>query len=130
VQNVVVVIDVCHRSGRGLWDAYQDFGVRCATSSVQCALLKAGDEDASAHYALVDVLRTLVLIAEVPLRLRLAILTSSEPVARVGKAMGNELRVLGCEARVFRDESEAGLWLTSPTAAGAAPRAGCGIAGV
>ena len=114
MQPEVVVIDVRHRSGQGLSDAYQDFGVRCANTTVRRALLKAGDEDASAHYALVDVLRMLVLVAEVPLRLRLAILASTEPVARVGKAMSDELRVLGCEARVFRDESEAGLWLASP----------------
>jgi hypothetical protein len=117
MQTGVVVIDVRDRSGRILSDAYQDFAVRCANAPVQCALLKTGDEDATAHYALVDVLRMLVLVAEVPLRLRLAILASSEPVARVATAMGNELRVLGCEVRVFRDESEAGSWLASPRGA-------------
>ena len=68
----MVVIDFRRRDASRLFEIYQDFGLLCAREAVRCALLQTGDEDADAHYALRDTLRTLALIAEIPLDLRLA----------------------------------------------------------
>lgn len=124
----VVVIDVRRCGALGLFEAYQDFAVQCANRSVRRALLKTGDHDANSHYTLVDVLRMVALIAAIPLGLKLAIVAGAEPVARVVEHMREELRGLGCDARVFRTEAEANLWLTSSRAAPEGPPADAGIA--
>jgi hypothetical protein len=111
VHSGVVVIDFRRCGTAQLYAIYQDFGLLCSRGGVRCALLKTGDEDADAHYALRDMLRTVALIAEIPLELRLAMVASSGAVASVGLRMRKELRVLGCDAQVFRTEREAKQWL-------------------
>ena len=115
--NGVVVLDLRRCGVAELLELYQDFGLLCARETVRCALLKTADENAEAHYALLDILRTIALIAQIPLRLRLAIIASSGPIAEVGQAMRAELRVLGCEAQVFCTEGEAERWLRAARSA-------------
>lgn len=110
-QGGVVVIDFRRCGSRQLSEIYQDFGLRCARREVRCALLKTGDEEPDAHYALRDILRTVALVAEIPLQLRLALVTSSDSVAQVCRTMQQELRALGCDARPFRIERQADQWL-------------------
>ena len=78
---------------------------------MRAALLKAGDEDADAHYALRDTLVTVARIAGIPLRFRLALVATSALVEEVYRTLQGELRSLGCDARVFRMERQAVRWL-------------------
>lgn len=110
-QGGFVIIDVSGCNSHQLSDTYQDFGLLCARRKVRWALLRTGDEDARVHYALRDVLRTVVLIAGVPLHIRLAVVASTDSIAQVCGAMREELRALGCDARVFRIERQAEHWL-------------------
>ena len=130
-----VVVDFRRCTPHDLSEIYQVFGLLCARKSVHCALLKTGDEQADAHYSLRDILRTLALVVEVPLHLHLALVSSSSSIALVCDGMEEELRALGCNARVFPIELEAYEWLgaargraTSRKAGAAAPRAGAGTA--
>jgi hypothetical protein len=106
-----VVLTFAKRDSRALSEMYQDFGLLCAEGKVRRALFRAGEEDGDAHYALRDVLRTVALVVGVPLRLNLALVASSESVAQAFRAMQEELRGLGCDARVFRIERQADQWL-------------------
>jgi hypothetical protein len=109
--NGVVVMDFRRCCVPELLEIYQDFGLLCARETVRWALLKTADEDAQAHYALLDILKTITLIAQVPLLLRLAMVATSGAIEQVGRDMREELRELGCEAQVFRTEREATSWL-------------------
>lgn len=125
----------CCRPGE--WsEVYQEFGLLCARQGVHWALLRTGDEEPDVHYSLRDVLRMVVLVAEVRLHLRLGVISTSQTVARVCQGMAEELRVLGCIARVFPAELKAYEWLgignrrvpISRPAGAAASGAGAGIA--
>ena len=96
---------------RELSEIYQAFALLCARQTVRGALLKAGDEDADAHYALRDTLVTVARIAGIPLRFRLALVASFGPTAQVYRSLQAELRALGCEAQVFGMEHQADHWL-------------------
>jgi hypothetical protein len=125
----------CCRPGQRS-EIYQDFGLLCARQGVHWVLLRAGDEEADFHYSVRDVLRTVVLVAEVRLQLRVGVISSSRAIALVWQDMAEELRVLGCIARVFPAEPKAYEWLgigdrclpTSRPAGPAAFGAGAGIA--
>lgn len=110
-QSGFVVIDVCRCSSHELSASYQEFGLLCAQRKVRGALLRIGGEDADMHYALRDVLRTVVLVAGIPLHFRLAVVAATDPMARVYGNMRQELRALGCDARIFRTERQAEHWL-------------------
>jgi hypothetical protein len=111
VRGDLVVIDVSGDSSHKLSASYQEFGMLCARRKVQRALLRTGDGDPSVHYALRDVLRTVVLVAGVPVRFRLAVVARTDPIAQVCADMQEELCALGCDARVFRTEGRAEDWL-------------------
>jgi hypothetical protein len=106
-----VIIDVADCNSRQLSDSYQDFGLLCARRKVRLALLRTGCEDAYAHYALRDVLRTVVRIAGIRVRFRLAVVAGSDAIAQVCENMLEELRALGCEVRLFGSECQAEQWL-------------------
>ncbi len=110
-QGGFVIIDVSGCNSHQLSDSYQDFGLLCARGKVRSALLRTGGEDPDAHYALCDVLRTVVRIAGIPLHFRLAVVASADSIAQVCGTMREELRSLGCDARVFRIERQAEQWL-------------------
>ena len=117
------MIDFRGCDSRGVSEIYQAFAVLCARAEVRRALLKAGNEDPDAHFALRDTLVTLARIAGIPLRFRLALVAGSSRVEGVYRTVQGELRSLGCEARVFRTERGAGRWLFGDTGAPAqAPR--------
>lgn len=105
------MIDFRGCSSRGVSEIYQAFALLCAREEVRRALLKAGNEDPDAHFALRDTLVTLSRIAGIPLRFRLALVAGSSRIERVYRAVQSELGALGCEARVFRTERQAGRWL-------------------
>jgi hypothetical protein len=94
-----------------VFEVYQDFGLLCARKEVRRALLKTGDEDADTHYTLRDILATVARIAGIPLPFRLALVTTSDSITQVCRTVQQELRVLGCDARVFRVERKAERWL-------------------
>lgn len=108
----------------------------CARQGVHWVLLRAGDEEADFHYSLRDVVRTVVLVAEVRLQLRVGVVSSSRAIALVWQDMAEELRALGCIAQVFAAERKAYEWLgigdrslpISRPALPAASGAGSGIA--
>lgn len=110
-QGGFVIIDVSGCDSHQLSASYQNFGLLCARRRVRLALLRTGREDAYADYALRDVLRTVVRIAGIPLRFRLAIVATTDSIAQVCESMSEDLRALGCESRVFRVEREAEQWL-------------------
>lgn len=110
-QGGFVLVDVSGCSSHQLSDSYQDFGLLCARRKVRWALVRTGDEDADAHYALRDVLKTVARIAGISLRLRLAVVARTDSAAQVCEDMREELRALGCDARVFRVERQAQDWL-------------------
>ncbi len=110
-QGGFVIIDVSGCDSHQLSATYQNFGLLCARRKVHLALLRTGREDAYAHYALRDVLRTVVRIAGIPLRFKLAVVASSDSIMQVCGNMQQELRALGCDARVFRAECQAEQWL-------------------
>src|SRR5687767_14995149 len=106
-----VVVDCRDRSLHELGEIYQAFAMLCARGDVRFVLLKTGREDAEAHHTLRDILVTLGRVVETPLHFRLALLASCDAVEQVYRAMLLEVRSLGCDAQVFRAESEAGRWL-------------------
>ena len=110
-QGALVVVDFRGCDSHGVSAVYQAFALLCAREGVRDALLKAGNEDADAHYALRDTLVTLARVVEIPLRFRLALVASSGPIENAYRSMQRELRSLGCDARVFRTASEARQWL-------------------
>jgi len=125
-QGGLVVVDFRGCNSHEVSTVYQAFALLCARGKVREALLKAGDEDSDAHYALRDTLVTVARIAGIPLRFRLALVASSASIENAYRAMQRELRLLGCDARVFRAASEARQWLCGagliPAPEGAAPR--------
>jgi hypothetical protein len=125
-QGALVVVDFRGCDSHGVSAVYQAFALLCARGKVSDALLKAGDEDADAHYALRDTLVTVARVAGIPLRFRLALVASSGPIENVYRNMQRELRSLGCDARIFRESTEARQWLCGagliPAPEGAAPR--------
>jgi hypothetical protein len=124
-QSGFVVIDFCRCSSCQVSDIYQDFGLLCARGQVRRALLKIGDEDAYAHFALRDVLSTVAHVVGIPLDFRLALLAGSDPMASVCGVLREELRSLGCDTRVFRIERQAMKWLRArqPAARRSLPQA-------
>ena len=131
-QGDLVVVDFRGCGSHEVSVVYQAFALLCAKEKVRGALLKAGDQDADAHYALRDTLVTVARIAGIPLRFRLALVASSAPVENAYRAMQRDLRLLGCDTRVFRAASEARQWLGGagliPAPEGATPRvAGFGL---
>ena len=106
-----MVVDFHGCNSHEVSTVYQAFALLCARGTVRDALLKADSEDADAHYALRDTLVTVARIAGIPLRFRLALVASSAPIEIAYGAMQRELRVLGCDTRVFRTASEARQWL-------------------
>jgi hypothetical protein len=114
-QSGVVVVDLRGCGSRELSEIYQAFALLCARQAVRGALLKTGDEDADAHYALRDTLVTVARIAGIPLRFRLALVASFGPTAQVYGSLQSELRSLGCDAQVFRMEHQAVQWLCGVT---------------
>lgn len=110
-QGGLVVVDFRGCDSHGVSAVYQAFALLCAREKVRGALLKAGDQDADAHCALRDTLVTVARVAGIPLRFKLALVTSSAPIERAYRAMQRELCSLGCDARVFRAASEARQWL-------------------
>lgn len=107
----MVVGDLRGCSSRELSEIYQAFALLCARQAVRAALLKTGDEDADAHYALRDTLVTVARIAGIPLRFKLALVASFGPTEQLYRTLQAELRSLGCEAQVFRRERQAVQWL-------------------
>ena len=107
----LVAIDFRGCGARELSELYHAFGLLCAREEVRCALLTTGIEDADCHYALRDVLATVASIAGIPLRFRLALVATWEPVARVYRSVQRNLDSLGCDARVFSVACEAEDWL-------------------
>jgi len=105
------VVNLRGCGSRELSEIYHAFALLCARQRVRGALLKAGDEDADAHYALRDTLVTVSRIAGIPLRFRLALVASFVPTAQVYRSLQAELRALGCEAQVFGMEHQAVHWL-------------------
>lgn len=118
-----VVIDFRRCESHRFSEVYQDFGVLCTRMDVRRALLKTGDEEADIHYALLDILRAVVLVVETPLHLKLALVSRSDAVTLVYRAMQKELRVLGCDAGLFRFQPQAEGWLRA-SASGSRRRAG------
>lgn len=114
-QSGVVVVDLRGCGSRELSEIYQAFALLCARQAVRGALLKTGDEDADAHYALRDTLVTVARIAGIPLRFRLALVASFSPTEEVFRTLQAELRSLGCDAQVFRLEPQAVRWLCGST---------------
>ena len=100
------MIDFRGCDSRGVSEIYQAFAVLCAREEVHRALLKSGNEDPDAHFALRDTLVTLARIAGIPLRFRLALVASSSRIEDVYRTVQGELRSLG-----FRTERRAGRWL-------------------
>ena len=112
-----VVVDFRGCNSRGVSEIYQAFALLCAREEVRRALFKADHEDPDAHFALRDTLVAVARIAGIPLRFRLALVASCEPMERVYRTVQGELCALGCEARVFRTEGQAGRWLFGDTEA-------------
>jgi hypothetical protein len=110
-----VVVDLRGCGSRELSEIYQAFALLCARQAVRGALLKTGDEDADAHYALRDTLVTVARIAGIPLRFRLALVAGFRPAEEVFRTLQTELRALGCDAQVFRMEPPAVQWLCGAT---------------
>ena len=110
-QSGYVAIDFRGCSSQELSEVYQAFALLCAREKVRWALLKTGDEDADAHYALRDILMTVARIAGIPVRFRLALVAGSDAIVQVGQTMQKELGPLGCDARIFRAEGRASDWL-------------------
>ena len=106
-----VAIDFRGCSSQELSEVYQAFALLCVREKVRWALLKTGDEDAEAHFALRDILVTVARIAGVPVRFRLALVAGSDAIVQVGQTMQKELSPLGCDARIFRAEGRANDWL-------------------
>lgn len=75
------------------------------------ALLKAGDDYAPGHYQLRDALRAMAPQAALAPDFKLALIASTPAVEVVYREAQRQLRAAGCNAWVFRCESDAVEWL-------------------
>jgi len=108
----VAVMDFHRCHACEILDAYQDLALLLSAANGRGAvLLRTGNEDADLHYALRDIVHTAVRILGKPLQARVALVGSSYAIRHVCRAMQPALRALGCELRLFRQESEATCWL-------------------
>lgn len=105
------MVDFRGCGSRELSEIYQVFALLCAGEKVRSALLMTGREEADIHYTLRDILVTLGRIAGIPVRFRLALVASSGEIEQVYRAIEEDLRSLGCDARVFRMRRQADRWL-------------------
>ncbi|HET7366513.1 MAG TPA: hypothetical protein VFJ70_23315 [Burkholderiales bacterium] len=96
-----------------LRETYRAFVGLCLDTRANRALLKAGDDYAPGHYALCAMARQAALAPD----FKLALVPSTVPVEAVYREAQQHLRAQGCNAWVFRSESEALEWLE-----GRAPR--------
>jgi len=90
---------------------YGAFAGFCADNEVTGALLKAGDDHPSGHYALRDALSTMAKHARIPADFKLALIPSTRPIEAVYREAQQHLRAAGCNAWVFVTENEAVDWL-------------------
>ena len=111
----ILAIDFDRCDTREILDAYQDLALLfyARPEDHGTVLLKTGNEDADIHYALHDIVRTMVRVVGNPRRLRVAVVGRSSQIGHVCATMRRVLRPLGCELRLFAREGEAVQWLLS-----------------
>lgn len=104
-------MDFQHCDDREALAAYQDLGrLLCDAEPPEALLLKTGTGDSDVHYALRDVLCTVSRILDGRLQLRIAVV-GTPGIIELCLAMGPELRSIGCELRLFDQESKAVRWV-------------------
>ena len=90
---------------------YQAFAALCLDQDVSRALLKAGDDYPSGHYALRDALSVMARRAAIRPDFKLALIPSTRPIEAVYREAQQHLRAAGFNAWVFGTETEAVDWL-------------------
>lgn len=95
-----------------LRETYAAFAGSWTQRHANGALLKAGDDYAPGHYRLRDALRAMAPHASaLAPDFKLALIPSTRAVEAVYREAQQHLRAAGCNAWVFRGESEAVEWL-------------------
>ena len=108
----MLVIDFDGCDAGEILEAYRDLALLfCAPAGNDAVLLKTGREDAEVHFALHDVVHTLARVVGAKLQVRVALVGSSMSMAEVCSQMQAQLRALGCEVRLFDQQSGAERWL-------------------
>ncbi len=108
----VLAIDFQHCDARQVQLAYENLALRlCSTRGNGRVLVRAGEEHAELHYALLGVLRAVAQILGAPLQLEVAIIGASPALAAVCAEMLARLAALGCEVKLFHAASTGARWL-------------------
>lgn len=94
-----------------LRETYDAFAGSWRARRANGALLKAGDDYAPGHHRLREALRAMATQAALAPDFKLALIPSTPAVEAVYREAQQRLRAAGCNAWVFRCESEAVEWL-------------------
>lgn len=93
--------------------AYRYFAILCIQKDTRRALVVAGDDDATAHYALRDAFTTVILAKGIPSNFRLALVGHTTAVQAVYRLIERDFRVLGFNTQIFSDTDKATVWIQS-----------------
>jgi hypothetical protein len=97
---------------------YRAFAELCLDRGVSRALLKAGDDYPSGHYALRDALGMMARRAAIRPDFKLALIPSTQPIEALYREAQQHLRAAGFNAWVFGTETEALEWLEDRSVGG------------
>lgn len=111
-------VDCRCADARAMSEACRELAVECLEKQVNRVLVDAIDCDPEGHHALRDAF-TMMILAGIPDRFRLALLTDVPRVRALFADLQRDLRLLNIEARLFGREAEAVEWLL-PASAGRA----------
>lgn len=97
-------------------EACRAFAIECLTRQINRVLVDATGCEPEGHYALRDALTTM-LLAGIPSRFGLALVTEAPRVRALFRDLQRDLRALHVSAMVFEREDEALDWLLQAPAA-------------
>ncbi|HEY5897009.1 MAG TPA: hypothetical protein VIV54_05560 [Burkholderiales bacterium] len=113
-----LAVDCRSADARAMSQACRALAVECLEKQINRVLIDAIECDPEGHYALRDAF-TMMILAGIPDRFRLALLTDVPHVRVLFADLQRDLRLLNIEARLFGRENEAVEWLL-PASAGRA----------
>lgn len=110
-----VAIDVRGHEGREVGEVYREFAALCIEQDIRRAVVRAGDEDPSAHYGLRDAFTTMILTVGVPRDFTLALVPETPQVEKVYELILRDFQALGMNAAIFKAHDAAIAWIESAT---------------
>ena len=111
--NRYVAIDIRGRAEREVGDTYREFAASCLQQDIRRAVVRAADEDSTAHYGLRDAFTEIILSAGIPRDFRLALVPETPAVEVAYRLITRDFQLLGINARIFKAYDAAIAWVES-----------------